>query len=69
MREVAEQMDAIEGDFGSEFQIGRVITIVEVHSAGEICLRVRALQYPWVSDGMLEWAKRGLAGTAAADTG
>jgi len=68
MREVASQMDAIEADFGSEFQIGRVITIAEVYAAGEITLRVRALQLPWVSEGMLEWAKRGLAGTATADS-
>src|ERR1039458_148964 len=30
MQEVAEQMDAIEVDFGRDYEIGRVITIVEV---------------------------------------
>src|SRR5690242_14321796 len=30
MHEVAEQMDAIEADFGDGYQIGRVITIVEI---------------------------------------
>jgi hypothetical protein len=61
MQEVAEQMDAIEADFGNDFEIGRVITIVEVKgSDGNIGLRVRAGQYPWVSLGMLDWAKKSL---------
>jgi hypothetical protein len=30
MQEVAAQMDAIEADYGENFQIGRVVTIVEV---------------------------------------
>ena len=59
MREVAEQMDAIEADFGRDFEIGRVVTIVEVKRPdGEVGLRVRAQQYPWVSLGMLEFAKK-----------
>jgi hypothetical protein len=59
MREVAEQMDAIEGDFGRDFEIGRVITIVEVKTPDDnVNIRVRAGQYPWVSLGMLEWAKK-----------
>ncbi len=59
MREVAEQMDAIETDFGSDFEIGRVITIVEVHTPdGKVGIRVRAGQYPWVAMGMLEFAKK-----------
>jgi hypothetical protein len=59
MHEVAEQMDAIEADFGDGFQIGRVITIVEVRRPDEIVeLRIRASQYPWVTLGMLEWAKK-----------
>jgi hypothetical protein len=65
MKEVAEQMDAIEADFGRDFEIGRVITIVEVtQSSGEVGLRVRAGQYPWVSLGMLEWAKKSLEAAA-----
>jgi hypothetical protein len=61
MHEVAEQMDAIETDFGDNFQIGRVITIVEVIGPGGVPgLRVRAGQYPWVSLGMLEFARKTL---------
>jgi hypothetical protein len=61
MQEVALQMDAIEADFGRDFQIGRVITVVEVSTpGGEIGLRVRAGQYPWVALGMLDWAKKSI---------
>jgi len=61
MQEVAEQMDAIEADFGRDFEIGRVITIVEVKGPdGNVGLRVRAGQLPWVSIGMLEFAKKSL---------
>jgi len=68
MQEVAEQMDAIEVDFGRDYEIGRVITIVEVKgSNGEIGLRVRAAQYPWVSLGMLDWAKKSLEAAAATE--
>ena len=59
MQEVAEQMDAIEGDFGRDFEIGRVITIVEVKGPNEqVGIRVRAGQYPWIALGMLEFAKK-----------
>ncbi len=59
MQEVAEQMDSIEADFGGDFEIGRVITIVEVRRPdGEVGLRVRTAQYPWVALGMLEFAKK-----------
>ncbi|HTY96353.1 MAG TPA: hypothetical protein VMB91_04890 [Solirubrobacteraceae bacterium] len=59
MQEVAEQMDSIEADFGEDYSIGRVITIVEVRrSDGAVGLRVRAGQYPWVALGMLEYAKK-----------
>jgi hypothetical protein len=59
MQEVAEQMDAIEADFGGDFEIGRVITIVEIKRPdGNIELRVRAGQYPWVAMGMLDFAKK-----------
>jgi len=61
MHEVAEQMDAIEADFGDNYEIGRVITIVEVKQpSGEVGLRVRAGQYPWVALGMLQWAQKGV---------
>jgi hypothetical protein len=59
MREVAEQMDAIEADFGHDFEIGRVITIVEVTTPdGTVNIRIRAQQLPWVSLGMLDFAKK-----------
>ncbi len=59
MHEVAEQMDAIETDFGDDFEIGRVITIVEVTGPdGNVGLRIRAGQYPWVALGMLRFAEK-----------
>ncbi|HUB73665.1 MAG TPA: hypothetical protein VL979_06485 [Solirubrobacteraceae bacterium] len=59
MQEVASEMDAIEAEFGDDYQIGRVITIVEVHTPGEnVGLRVRAGQYPWVTLGMLRAAEK-----------
>jgi hypothetical protein len=58
MQEVAAQMDAIETDFGDSYEIGRVITIVEVKTADNVELRVRAGQYPWVAMGMLDFAKK-----------
>jgi hypothetical protein len=61
MEEVADQMDAIETDFGDGFEIGRVITVVEVTGPdGTVGIRVRAGQYPWVSLGMLDWAKKSI---------
>jgi hypothetical protein len=69
MQEVAEQMDAIETDFGDNYEIGRVITIVEVKGPdGSVGLRVRSGQYPWVAIGMLDWAKKTLE-SAAGDSG
>jgi hypothetical protein len=59
MQEVAAEMDSIENDFGDDYQIGRVITIVEiVRPDDQIGLRVRAGQYPWVTLGMLRAAQR-----------
>jgi len=61
MQEVAAQMDAIETDCGDNYEIGRVITIVEVKTPdGEVRIRVRARQYPWVTLGMLDWARKSL---------
>ncbi|HTY96268.1 MAG TPA: hypothetical protein VMB91_04465 [Solirubrobacteraceae bacterium] len=63
MQEVAEQMDAIETDFGDNYEIGRVITIVEVKSPdGNVGLRVRAGMYPWVAMGMLQAATKIIEG-------
>src|SRR2546429_2412865 len=65
MHEVAEQMDAIEADFGDAYQIGRVITVIEViRPDGEVGIRVRAGQLPWVALGMLDWAKKSLEAAA-----
>ena len=51
--------NAIEADFGRDYEIGRVITIVEVKTPDDnVNLRVRAGQYPWVSLGMLDFAKK-----------
>ena len=59
MQEVAEQMDAIETDFGDNYEIGRVITIVEVKGPdGNVGLRVRAGMFPWVALGMLHAAQK-----------
>jgi hypothetical protein len=59
MQEVASEMDAIEADFGDEYQIGRVITVVEVIRPNEeVNLRVRAGQLPWVTLGMLRFAQK-----------
>src|ERR1700749_4563647 len=61
MHEVAEQMDSIEADFGDGFQIGRVITIVEISGPdGNVELRIRAGQHLWVSLGMLDFAQKSL---------
>jgi hypothetical protein len=68
MQEVAEQMDAIEADLGRDFEIGRVITVVEVTgSDGNVGLRVRAGQLPWVSLGMLDFAKKSIEAQMAAE--
>ncbi len=66
MHEVAEQMDAIDADYPDGFTIGRVITVVEVHGPDErVDVRVRAGQLPWVSLGMLDWAKKSLEAVVA----
>lgn len=65
MQEVAQQMDAIEKDFPDGFEIGRVITIVEVKGPGNEeppGLRVRAGMYPWVALGMLKAAEKIVGG-------
>jgi hypothetical protein len=71
MHEVAEQMDAIDADYPDGFTIGRIITVVEVFGPNEsVDVRVRARQLPWVSLGMLDWAKKSLEsglGPTAAD--
>ncbi len=59
MQEVADEMDQIEATFGDDYQIGRVITVVEVIRPNEeVSLRVRAGQLPWVTLGMLRFAQK-----------
>lgn len=59
MQEVAEEMDGIEADFGDDYQIGRVILVAEVvRPGGEVGLRIRAGQMPWVAIGMLRSAQQ-----------
>jgi hypothetical protein len=66
MQEVADEMDSIETEFGDDYQIGRVITIVEVlRPDGDVGLRVRAGQYPWVTLGMLHAALKVVEGQMA----
>lgn len=63
MRVVAEQMDAIEADFGDNFTIGSVVTVVEVQPHGDTPgIRVRANVPPWVGIGMLRYAERSMGG-------
>jgi hypothetical protein len=67
MQEVAQQMDAIEADYPGGFQIGRVVTVVEVaHQDGSgVELRVRANMLPWVTLGMLKAAERSVGASGA----
>jgi len=59
MQEVAEEMDSIESEFGDAYRIGRVILVAEILRPNEeVGLRVRAGQFPWVTIGMLEAAKK-----------
>ncbi|HEY4896271.1 MAG TPA: hypothetical protein VII01_09285 [Solirubrobacteraceae bacterium] len=59
MQEVADEMDSIETEFGDAYQIGRVILVAEVlRPNDEVGLRIRAGQFPWVTIGMLEAAKK-----------
>jgi hypothetical protein len=58
--EVAAQMDAIEADFGDDYKIGNVVTVVEVIRPDGASLRVRCNQQPWIGVGMLRIAQRTL---------
>jgi hypothetical protein len=62
--EVAAQMDAIEADFGDDYEIGNVITVVEVRRPDGAGIRVRNNAPPWVGIGMLRIAERVLEGQA-----
>ena len=57
MEEVAAQMDAIEADFGNDYEIGEIVTVVEVIRPDGSGIRVRDTAPYLVSLGMLEVAK------------
>jgi hypothetical protein len=66
MQEVAAQMDAIETDFGDNYSIGSVITIVEVHRPdGNLGIRVRSNVPLWTGLGLLQVAEKSLEAQAA----
>jgi hypothetical protein len=58
--EVAAQMEAIENDFGDDYEIGAVVTIVEVTTSEGAGVRVRCNAPPWVGLGMLRTAEKAL---------
>ena len=59
MEAVADQMDAIEADFGDQYEIGALMTIVEVRRpSGEAGIRVRSNVPAWVGLGMLRVAEK-----------
>jgi hypothetical protein len=58
--EVAAQMDAIEADFGDDYEIGNVVTVVEVIRPEGTTIRVRCNQHPWIGIGMLRFAEKAL---------
>lgn len=60
---VAEQMEAIEGDYGEESQIGDVVTIVEVVGPHGSHIRVRSSDMrPHSELGMLKMAEQAMLG-------
>ncbi len=61
-QEVAAQMEAIEDDFGDDYEIGAVVTIVEVIRPEGPGVRVRCNAPPWVGLGMLRIAEKALEG-------
>ena len=57
--EAQARRQPVDLGLGDEYQIGRVITIVEVVRPDDnVGLRVRAGQYPWVTLGMLRAAEK-----------
>lgn len=62
--EVAAQMEAIEDDFGDDYSIGAVVTVVEVIGPDGPGVRVRCNATPWVGLGMLRIAEKALEGQA-----
>jgi hypothetical protein len=62
MEEVAAQMDAIEADFGDGYEIGSVLTIVEVNTPEGPNIRMRCNAPPWVGLGLLRMGEKALEG-------
>jgi hypothetical protein len=58
--EVAAQMEAIENDFGDDYEIGAIVTIVEVRRPDGAGVRVRCNAPNWVGLGMLKMAEKAL---------
>ncbi|MDQ6810530.1 MAG: hypothetical protein M3Z95_01350 [Actinomycetota bacterium] len=69
---IAAQMEAIEQRYGgedSEFEVGNILTIVEVVGPDHAELRVRASDpRPWLMLGVLRWAQANVEGTLKADS-
>jgi len=62
MQEVADQMDAIDEDYGDAYEIGDLITIVEIRTGDEVQVRVRSTAPYLKGLGMLRAAERGIEG-------
>lgn len=62
MREVANQMEAIDEDYGDSYEIGDLITIVEIRTGDEVQVRVRSTASYLKGLGMLRAAERGIEG-------
>jgi hypothetical protein len=58
--EVAAQMEAIENDFGDDYEIGAIVTVVEVRRPDGAGVRVRCNAPNWVGLGMLRMAEKAL---------
>jgi hypothetical protein len=65
LEEVAAQMDAIEADFGDGYEIGAIVTVVEVRRPDAADVRVRCNAPPWVGLGMLHVAEKVLEAQAS----
>jgi hypothetical protein len=61
LEEVAQQMDAIEADFGDDYEIGNIVTVVEVVRSDEAGIRVRSTAPQLVALGMLRIAENVLS--------
>jgi hypothetical protein len=58
MQEVAAQMDAIEADLGDEYEIGNIVTVVEVLRPDGRGVRVRSNAPPWIGLGLVRFAEK-----------